>query len=105
VATSQTGVADPAVHADVSCDVHWTHFPAVDPVVWQRGSCVPGHATAAHWVLLLHGRHVPVGVLQMGVPPEQSALVTQPTHVAVAWSHTGWLPGQSVLAWHATHWP
>jgi hypothetical protein len=105
VPTSQTGVGEPARHCDSFCAVHWTQLPAAPPVVWQSGSDVPGHATAAHWESLLHGRQVPAVALQIGVVPEQSALVTQPTHTLVARSQSGRAPEQSALPWHTTHSP
>jgi hypothetical protein len=43
--------------------------------------------------------------LQIGLSPEQSVLVTQPVHVLVAGLQIDWVPGQSVSAWHTTHWP
>jgi hypothetical protein len=56
-------------------------------------------------VSLLQGRHAPSEALQIGIAPEQSALVTQPVHVLVAVSQKDRFAGQSPLLWHATHWP
>ena len=55
----------------------------------------------AHWVSLVHAVHL-LAALQIGVEPEQSALLAQPTHwpmmvafvVLAAVAHTGVAPVQ-----------
>ena len=91
---SQTGVAPE--HCVLS--VHWTQAPVEEHV---------GVAAtfARHWLEVVQAVHVCVVGEQMGVAPEQVALVAQPTHLFAVVSQTGVAPEQVVLSMHSVHWP
>jgi hypothetical protein len=62
-------------------------------------------SAALHWVAVLHAAQVSAEVLQMGVVPEQLALVWHWTHLFVAPSQTGVVPEQVELSVHCTQAP
>lgn len=70
-------------------DAHWTHSPAVTPVVEQVGV---GEKQSVAW----HARHVFENASQMGVAPEQFAFVAHAAQRPVAVAQNG------VGATHAT---
>jgi len=82
----------------VLLSVHCTQAP-----VAAHAGCV--RSAALHWAAVLHAAQVSAEVLQMGVVPEQLALVKHCTHLFVAPSQTGVIPEQVLLSVHCTQAP
>jgi hypothetical protein len=62
-------------------------------------------SAAAHWAAVVQPEHVLVVVLQMGVVPEQLALVRHCTHLPAVVSQTGVAPEHVELSVHCAHAP
>ena len=92
VAVAQTGVLPEQVVSSVHC----THVPLAE----QAGAA---GFLARHWLAAVQAVHT--FAEQMGVAPEQPALVRHWTHLFVVASHTDVVPEQVVLSVHWTHVP
>ena len=92
-------VGSEPMHCDELVAEHWVHSPLRGPLVWHAGVGTAQSLSAEH------GPHVWVVPSQMGVVPEQLALLVHCTHwfVAPVSKHTGVAPEQSVLAAHWAH--
>jgi hypothetical protein len=99
VVVLQTGSGP--LHWPVFVPEHCVHRPFSGPLVWHAG------VGTAHCESFVHGPHVHVVVLQMGVAPEQLAFVAHCSHwlVTPVLTQTGSSSVQSLFTAHCAHWP